>query len=159
MAGEHPKTIQRVMRHAVIALTMDAYGHLSPGQDAAAAASLPDSLGGDIASPDAQRATGTDCGGSNLPANRQQYSRETAQDVARICKPEDAGESADDAPEASPNMLPYRDLSGKLREDASCCDSSRSGTRTRTSLTGQRILSPLRLPFRHPAKLFTAKDL
>lgn len=29
--------------------------------------------------------------------------------------------------------------------------SSRSGTRTRTSLTGQRILNPLRLPFRHPA--------
>ena len=70
---------------------------------------------------------------------REQYSRETAQAVAGICKPEDAGEIA--AAAASPKVLPYRDLSDNLREDASCCDSSRSGTRTRTSLTGQRILS------------------
>ena len=30
--GEHPKTIQAVMRHGTITLTMDAYGHLFPGQ-------------------------------------------------------------------------------------------------------------------------------
>ena len=36
MAGEHPKTIQTVMRHSTITLTMDTYGHLFPGQEAGA---------------------------------------------------------------------------------------------------------------------------
>ena len=151
MAGVHLKTIQTVMRHSVITLTMDTYGHLFPGQDASAVASLPDIVGRDIASPDGQRATGTDGSGSKMPANRQQYSRETMQDVAGICEQKESGESGDDAQDATPNVLPYRELCGNLREDADRYDSSRSGTRTRTSLTGQRILSPLRLPFRHPA--------
>jgi integrase len=34
MAGAHPKTIQTVMRHSAITLTMDTYGHLFPGQEA-----------------------------------------------------------------------------------------------------------------------------
>jgi hypothetical protein len=32
MAGEHPKTVQTVMRHGTITLTMNTYGHLFPGQ-------------------------------------------------------------------------------------------------------------------------------
>jgi integrase len=32
LAGEHPKTVQTVMRHGTITLTMDTYGHLFPGQ-------------------------------------------------------------------------------------------------------------------------------
>lgn len=32
LAGEHPKTVQTVMRHSTITLTMDTYGHLFPGQ-------------------------------------------------------------------------------------------------------------------------------
>lgn len=32
LAGEHPKVIQTVMRHATITTTMDTYGHLFPGQ-------------------------------------------------------------------------------------------------------------------------------
>lgn len=32
LAGEHPKVIQTVMRHATITMTMDTYGHLFPGQ-------------------------------------------------------------------------------------------------------------------------------
>ncbi|KAA5546997.1 tyrosine-type recombinase/integrase [Roseiconus nitratireducens] len=32
LAGEHPKVVQTVMRHATITLTMDTYGHLFPGQ-------------------------------------------------------------------------------------------------------------------------------
>lgn len=32
LAGEHPKVIQTVMRHASITTTMDTYGHLFPGQ-------------------------------------------------------------------------------------------------------------------------------
>ena len=36
----HPKTIQAVMRHSSITLTMDRYGHLVPGQEADAIAQL-----------------------------------------------------------------------------------------------------------------------
>lgn len=34
MSGAHPKTIQTIMRHSTITLTMDTYGHLFPGQEA-----------------------------------------------------------------------------------------------------------------------------
>ncbi len=45
-----------------------------------------------------------------------------------------------------PNVLQMDTLRGGVRRDASCCDSGRSGDRTRTSLTGHGILSPVRLP-------------
>ena len=41
LAGNHPKVIQAVLRHSSITLTMDTYGHLFPGQEAEAIASLP----------------------------------------------------------------------------------------------------------------------
>lgn len=34
-SGAHPKTVQAVMRHSSITLTMDTYGHLLPGAEAA----------------------------------------------------------------------------------------------------------------------------
>ena len=34
LAGVHPKVIQTVLRHCIITLTMDTYGHLFPGQEA-----------------------------------------------------------------------------------------------------------------------------
>ena len=36
MKGAYPKTVQSVMRHGSITLTMDTYGHLFPGQEAEA---------------------------------------------------------------------------------------------------------------------------
>ncbi|XZE21813.1 tyrosine-type recombinase/integrase [Pirellulaceae bacterium SH449] len=39
-AGADPKTVQSVMRHSVITLTMDTYGHLFPGQEAQAVAMI-----------------------------------------------------------------------------------------------------------------------
>lgn len=87
LAGNHPEVVQTVMRHSSITLTMDTYGHLFPGQDAEAVASLPDILGGDIEAPDAQRATGRTgerpkscgrrCGGSQA-AKRCKTRREAA---------------------------------------------------------------------------------
>jgi integrase len=41
MAGAHPKAVQSVMRPSAITLTMDTYGHLFPGQDAATVAMFP----------------------------------------------------------------------------------------------------------------------
>jgi len=45
LTGAHPKTVQSVMRHSTITLTMDTYGHLFPGQEAEAVSKLPDMLG------------------------------------------------------------------------------------------------------------------
>ena len=57
MAGAHPKAVQSVMRHSTIVLTMDTYGHLFPGQDAATVARLPNMMASE---PITLRATGTD---------------------------------------------------------------------------------------------------
>lgn len=40
-AGCYPQTIQAIMRHSTINLTMNTYGHLFPGQEAQAIAKLP----------------------------------------------------------------------------------------------------------------------
>ncbi|MFK8111339.1 MAG: tyrosine-type recombinase/integrase, partial [Rubripirellula sp.] len=48
IAGVHPKIIQTVMRHGTITLTMDRYGHLFPGQDAAAVNSIAAVMRGEI---------------------------------------------------------------------------------------------------------------
>ena len=73
MAGNHPKTVQAIMRHSSITLTMDTYGHLFPGQEAEAVAKMPGMFG---SGPQALAATGTD---SYLPANRQQQTGEMTQ--------------------------------------------------------------------------------
>jgi integrase len=57
MAGAHPKAVQSVMRHSTITLTMDTYGHLFPGQDAATVAKFPSMLS---SQPIFLTATGTD---------------------------------------------------------------------------------------------------
>ena len=42
MANVRCKTVQTVMRHSTITLTMDTYGHLFPGQEAEAVGKLPE---------------------------------------------------------------------------------------------------------------------
>jgi len=44
MAGAHPNAVKAVMRHSTIVLTMDAYGHLFPGQEADTIALLPEMM-------------------------------------------------------------------------------------------------------------------
>ena len=80
LAGVHPKVVQTVMRHSTITLTMDTYGHLFPGQDAEAVASLPDIMGDGSDAPEALPATGTDGSGSQ---HAQQIGSSTA---AKRCK-------------------------------------------------------------------------
>ena len=58
MAGVPIKTVQAVMRHSSITLTMDTYGHLFPGQEADAVARLRYMMTTD--QPEVMRATGTD---------------------------------------------------------------------------------------------------
>jgi hypothetical protein len=57
LSGLHPKSVQAVMRHSSITLTMDTYGHLFPGQEADTVARFPDMIDGEKA---ALKATGTE---------------------------------------------------------------------------------------------------
>ena len=109
LAGNHPKVVQTVMRHSSITLTMDTHGHLFPGQDAEAVASLPDILGGDIDAPEVQRATGTD--GRAAEVMRGQSGRKTLQDTAGRCEP--GGNSPDKS--GCHKVLPINALRGKRR--------------------------------------------
>jgi hypothetical protein len=50
-----------------------------------------------------------------------------------------------------------------MRTLSNCCKllnlNAEGGTRTRTGVAAQRILSPLCLPFHHPGKMFTELHL
>ncbi len=63
-AGVHPKVVQTVMRHSQITLTMDTYGHLFPGQDAAAVVVLAGMMSKPTAPPAARLAMRTDGAGA-----------------------------------------------------------------------------------------------
>ncbi len=153
MQGEHPKTIQTVMRHSVITLTMDTYGHLLPGQAADAVAKLP-ALLADSAAP--MRATGTidahpgEAVGDNSRDSAQRHVQHSQRDSG---KPDAA--PCDEATQdrrigcgeaCSPNTLPVATLGEVVPNLTSPNDSGRGGDRTRTRLTPHRILSPVRLP-------------
>ena len=82
LQGEHPKTIQTVMRHSTITLTMDTYGHQLPGQAAEAVAKMP----GLLSDPQqALRATGTTDAkpGESAPRERGKSAQRVAQQSGR----------------------------------------------------------------------------
>ncbi|MFA6242031.1 MAG: tyrosine-type recombinase/integrase [Candidatus Hydrogenedentales bacterium] len=64
--GVHPKTIQTIMRHGDINMTMTRYGHTLRGQEAEAISRLPDLSMSDR---QAQKATGTDGKGIDLASD------------------------------------------------------------------------------------------
>jgi hypothetical protein len=68
MTGAHPKVVQQVMRHSTITLTMDAYGHLSPGQEAEAIGRLESIMG---RASEQLAATGTDDPAPNARSARR----------------------------------------------------------------------------------------
>ncbi|TVS09575.1 MAG: hypothetical protein EA424_26825, partial [Planctomycetaceae bacterium] len=99
VAGVHPKVVQTVLRHSAITLTMDTYGHLFPGQDAAAVAALPSMMNAPKDGPEELQATGTDDGApSKVAANRQRANGEKQLKTAKrgegyeVCS-EDSDES------------------------------------------------------------------
>ncbi len=70
------------MRHSTIVLTMDTYGHLFPGQDAATVARLPNMMASE---PVALRATGTDGPAAiRLPMKTGGFDPGSAQKSARM---------------------------------------------------------------------------
>ena len=127
MAEAHPKAIQSVMRHSTITLTMDTYGHLFPGQDAATVARLPNMLASE---PIALRATGTDGAAAlrlplengGLNPGSAQKSAAHAQQSGRVLVPDDAT-GCDDGRAAprngtSPNPLGVAGLCDSVRDNA-----------------------------------------
>ena len=144
----HPKTVQTVMRHSAITLTMDTYGHLFPGQEADAVRKLPGIFGDETA---LLQATGTDdhqLATSHMPANRQQWSGETGLDVAR--RGDGDRHSTGDA--VCPKVIALNTL-GDKRQYVARRDESRPG-RIRTS--DQGIMSPVKSVF---SGLFADNDL
>ncbi len=115
MAGVHPKVVQTVMRHSVITLTMDTYGHLFPGQDAAAVGALPSMMNGPRDETEALAATGTDGSGDLIAhAYRQQYSDETTRKSANPRKRHGVCSEASEEPEP----VTPAGLSEKMRDVA-----------------------------------------
>ncbi len=86
MTGAHPKSIQSVMRHSAITLTMDTYGHLFPGQEAETVARFPDLIEN---GPNALRGTGTDDAVLNPKHIPQQLEHEAALSDASQCEDSD----------------------------------------------------------------------
>ena len=141
MAGAHPKSIQSVMRHSSIVLTMDTYGHLIPGQEAETVARFSNLMGHD--QPNVLRATGTmdeKAGGSDKPSEkrsgrRSEFSAAPCLIGATRCD----DDQPPDASDASCNSLPFAELGGIVRPGAKGNESGTAGTRTQN----QRIMSPL----------------
>jgi hypothetical protein len=121
-AGAHPQSIQAIMRHSSITLTMGTYGHLFPGQEAETVSRLPNMM---HAASDALEATGTDGNGRNYP---QQYSQqsadETVQDDATGCD-EDGSAAASDQLR---NILQIAELCDVVRDDATGREIAPKGT-------------------------------
>ena len=80
-AGADVKTVQSVMRHSDIRLTMDIYGHLFPGKEADAIGLL----GSVFASPQPLKATGTAESVSGALQNAQHSERQRVRNGATSC--------------------------------------------------------------------------
>ena len=130
MTGAHPKVVQQVMRHHSITLTMDAYGHLTPGQEADAIGRMREMF---APLPEALRATGTDNATADTPKGAQhqaQHSgRETLRSAATGC--DKRIERAEQQKSRKP--LSIADLSDGVRPDATGCESSGGGPSTSRS--------------------------
>ena len=124
MAGVPVKTVQSVMRHSSITLTMDTYGHLFPGQEADAVTKMRDMMATD--QPDRMRATGTDDvtiledDGEQRASHMQRAGRDTQRTGATSC---------DEL--AQPAILKITEKPGETRAG---CDPVPSGTMPCTHL-------------------------
>ena len=127
LVGEHPKTIQTVLRHSSITLSMDTYGHLFPGQAESAVNKLHATMVGPSVS---LLATGTEAAPAVTPEFAQRLAQragdETLQNHASRCDEPDPAR----AQTKPPKSLPVADLSGVVRPDAIPGTSSGGGTRT-----------------------------
>jgi integrase len=132
--GVHPKVAQQLARHSTITLTMDRYTHLSLGDVAGVLNNLPA-----IAPPKPVGATEPDSG--------HHIWHHAADSPCPTVAPAVVPGETTAASGVAPQVPFLSQLGGDCLEEST----GRGGTRTRTSVTGQGILSPQRLPFRHSA--------
>lgn len=136
ITGAQPKVVQQVMRHASIVQTMDTYGHLFPGQEAAAINRMNDLLNGHFETQRAVPAFDLSTGRENsAQRHAQQLQRDSLQTATIGCD----GEAPEVAQLELPKLLRVASLGDCLRLAAKR-NKSRPG-RIRTS--DQGIMSPL----------------
>lgn len=126
--GVHPKTAQALARHSTITLTMDRYSHSERGDEAKALESLPD-LSDASGSPD------TDPDEESVSA-------------VYLAQLDHLGEPARHSERLNGQDGRQSRSTGKQDENADSSDISMApvGVEPTRPITGQRILSPLRLP-------------
>ena len=137
ISGAHPKTVQSVLRHSTITLTMDTYGHLLPGAEAEAA----DRLGAMVSlrneSDDDReislKMTGTDAGSAQRQA--QQLGRECERSLATGSESKTSKQTEHEFH----NSFPALTLGDEAPCVAAICESSPGRDRT----CDQGIMSPL----------------
>jgi hypothetical protein len=125
-AGVNPKTVQTVMRHSSITLTMDTYGHLFPGDEASAVNRMEGVFNQDGAQRQEQRA-----GCDHL------------QQDAKACDKR----SARSTQEKSRKSMVSSDMCHSMRQRATPCEKKESAparTRTLDPLIKSQLLCQLR---------------
>jgi integrase len=120
--GCQPKTIQTVMRHSSITLTMDTYGHVLPQQHADAIATMPAMFS---SVPDVIAATGTTGGAVTVQGTTS---------TRNGAKPCGSLRDAEEERERDASCIPLRiaDLDDQQQEDATCCEMKALGIEPRT---------------------------
>jgi integrase len=146
MNGAHPKAVQSVMRHSTIVLTMDTYGHLFPGQDAATVARFPSML---CDEPKVLQATGTTddlaiATDEGAQHKAQQLGREKERPCAIECEKDPTKSGSD----SFPNPLRIAKLDEGMQQGAKKSESTPGRTRT----CNQRIRNPLLYPLSYGRK-------
>ena len=138
MAGAHPKAVQAVMRHSTITLTMDTYGHLFPGQEAATVARFPELLSD---GPETMRATGTDDEGARKWAHQgQQLNGKRRQALA--AGGEKSSKPTREADEAQVVTLPRNE---KSRRVVATAGEQRRARDSNLQPASRRLISSLRI--------------
>lgn len=128
MSGVHPKTIQTVMRHSTITLTMDTYGHLFKGQESAAVERMHDML---VGPPETLAATGTDDIAASPNEKSQRKRRRAGRGTRRQHADRCNTHEKNDADPESPKPLAIADLGDSVRDDAT--ENASTPGRIRTS--------------------------
>jgi hypothetical protein len=158
MSGVYPKTAQTVMRHSTIALTMDTYGHIFPGQQAHAVVqmqSLVELIPGlqatgtdDSPVEDASQSTDTtQVENTTIAFTRPESAQRQAQRMRRETGPVDANSCNEQEHsskiEGAPNSLQDASLGDVVREDAQESKSAPRRTRTFNPLIKSQMLCQL----------------
>jgi integrase len=138
LAGAHPKTVQTVMRHSSINLTMDTYGHLLPGQHAEAVDKLGFMLAHSTAAPIPLRMAATDGQRESHYGAQRQAQQSGSRSVRSGAKDRDESVHRD-GQKKSLKPVVIVDLGNAMLDDANSCLSSGGGTRTPDT----RIMIPL----------------